>query len=196
MDAACALHLMHALMRSRARFPPVVGLRAKPKSSSPFSDGALLMTGVGLGSLGFEFVAQSESSDPSRVVRVILEIAEAVGAAGTAEGLNMAADGKAAVEKVCEKTDGRLSACGAVCGAILGGAGDEVVERLRRFGLYAGTMHGLLCTEGRSEAAEEFRSLARSELKGFEEEKLDEVRELVDWWYKQGAVVAVEAACE
>ncbi|KAG1359306.1 putative heterodimeric geranylgeranyl pyrophosphate synthase small subunit, chloroplastic [Cocos nucifera] len=196
MDAACALHLMHALVRSRARFHPVLGLRAENKSSSPFSDGVLLMTGDGLVSFGFELVARSESSEPSRVLKVILEIAEAIGAAGTAEGLNMVADGATAVEKVCEKTDARLSACGAVCGAILGGAGDEAVERLRRFGLYVGMMHGLLCTEGSSEAAEEFRSLARSELKGFEEGKLDEVRGLVDWWYEQGAVAAVEAARE
>ncbi|KAL5978647.1 hypothetical protein ACLOJK_029764 [Asimina triloba] len=53
--------------------------------------------------------------------------------------------------EVCRKKEGALYACGAACGAILGGAYEEEIEKLRRFGLHAGTIYGLLYGAGKGE---------------------------------------------
>lgn len=193
MDAACAVYLMHAVADARSGFLSLPGPRAgRTKSSFPFSRGIQLMAVDALIPLGFEIVARSECIDQSRVQRAISELAAAMGAAGVPAGLYMAANEAGNFVELCKKKDGRLSACAAACGAIVGGGSDEEVERLRRFGLYAGMMHGLLSADAarRSEVADAFRSLARSELEGFEEGKVREVRELMDCCYEAGAVPA------
>ncbi|KAL5978643.1 hypothetical protein ACLOJK_029760 [Asimina triloba] len=89
------------------------------------------------------------------------------------------------VKEVCRKKEGALYACGGVCGAILGGAREEEIEKLRRFGLLVGTIYGLLYGAGKGQrgalaAAREVAPLALRELEGFEERKVGEISSLVD----------------
>lgn len=65
---------------------------------------------------------------------------------------------------------GELYACGAACGAILGGGSEEEIEKLRKYGVYAGMIQGLLVHHGKNsssnttEMVEKLRVLAMEQL--------------------------------
>ncbi|KAG9443528.1 hypothetical protein H6P81_014868 [Aristolochia fimbriata] len=132
-----------------------------------------LLSGDAILPLGYELAAGAVHDgevDPERALRVIAEIAHAMGAKGAIH--------------VGEKKEGALFPCGAACGAILGGAEEERIEKLRRLGFYTGML--LLGVTGRRgikshekgssscpgdvvpKTAEGLRSLALMELKGLQ----------------------------
>ncbi|XP_042477723.1 heterodimeric geranylgeranyl pyrophosphate synthase small subunit, chloroplastic-like [Macadamia integrifolia] len=168
-----------------------------------FPAGVELLTGDGIFSFGYELLARpSENHHPNhkseRILRVIMEITRAMGAQGMVEGqyLQLRRSGSLSddgfmvgklgkVGRAIEKMEGGLYACGAACGAILGGATKEETERLRSFGRYAGIIHGIMTSvanddeheeeEGLSEMVEKLRSLALKELECFDHQPMVEI---------------------
>ncbi|KAF7142007.1 hypothetical protein RHSIM_Rhsim06G0218000 [Rhododendron simsii] len=80
------------------------------------------------------------------------------------------------IEYVCKKKEGELHACGAACGAILGGGSEDGIKRLRKCGLYVGMIYWILNGVGRKEkgllveVVEKLRALALEELESFKAE--------------------------
>ncbi|XP_042477306.1 heterodimeric geranylgeranyl pyrophosphate synthase small subunit, chloroplastic-like [Macadamia integrifolia] len=211
IPAASVLHLMYAASMVHQRLlhsGRVVGPTTK---SADHTAGVELLTGDGIFSFGYELLArpsvhQLPDHKPERILRVIMEITRAMGAQGMVEGLclqlryrgsvsdggDTASDdgfmmGKVGkVGRAVEKMEGGLYACGAACGAILGGATKEETEKLRSFGRYAGIIHGMLTSmasdeqeeeekEGLSEMVEKLRSLALKELECFDHQPMVEI---------------------
>lgn len=130
-------------------------------------------------------------NNSDRILRVIIEITRAVGSNGMVEGLyeemkcGQSESDMGRVEYVCEKKEGELHACGAACGAILGGGSEEEIEKLRKFGLYAGMIQGMLYgvgknKEGKMEVVEKLRKSAIKELEHFDSRKVEAISSLVE----------------
>jgi geranylgeranyl diphosphate synthase type II len=114
--------------------------RGKPTNHKVFGEAIAILAGDALLTLAFQTLANA-AIEPNRRVRVISEIASA---AGTVNGMvggqvaDIEAEKKAADAAMLEYIHRSKTAaliCGSiVAGAIAGGAGDEDVARLRRFG--------------------------------------------------------------
>ncbi|XAR67444.1 Geranylgeranyl diphosphate synthase [Bertholletia excelsa] len=195
MAAASALHLMHSAAHTHDHLPLA---DPKPTTHHSYGTNVELLTGDGIVPFGFELL--SRSVDPTQnnsdlVLRVIVEISRAAGSQGIIEGQYRWKDGtKLGVKEVhdkewltwvAEKKNGQLHACGAACGAILGGGSEVEIERLRRFGLYVGMIEGM-AAKGEEEndkelkEVERLKSLARKELEAFDGSKVGALCWLVE----------------
>ncbi|XP_058072512.1 heterodimeric geranylgeranyl pyrophosphate synthase small subunit, chloroplastic-like [Magnolia sinica] len=191
--AACAINLVHAASHTHAHLPNLLE-RTTP---SAYGANIELLTGDAISPLGFELLARSdvEGGNSERILRVIIEIARAMGGQGVVHGRYMhvkwakgqkGEDGVDVIQEVCKK-EAALYACGAACGAILGGASEEEVEKLRTYGLYIGMIWGMMYGAGREESdrlkiAKGLAPLALEELEGFDGEKVSEFSSLVGVW--------------
>jgi geranylgeranyl diphosphate synthase type II len=159
-----------------------------------------ILAGDALFPLGFRHIVSHTPSDlvpEPRLLRVITEIARAVGSTGMAAGQFLDLEGGPnSVEFVQEKKFGEMGECSAVCGGLLAGAEDDEIQRLRRYGRAVGVLYqvvddvlkekmreneeneeirkqgksyvGLYGVEKALEVAEELRAKAKKELDGFE----------------------------
>ncbi|PIA57841.1 hypothetical protein AQUCO_00500037v1 [Aquilegia coerulea] len=171
----------------------------KPNVHHAYDANIELLTADGLFPLGYELLA--ELDDPTdalleRILRVIIEISTTMGSQGMVDGqyiqqLCMGSDGDEMCEvgwvhHVCEKKEGRLYACGAACGAILGGGTNEEIEKLKRYGFYVGMMNGMMMHGVKLEDTkllqmiEGFRNLALKELESFQDRNIDIIQSLMD----------------
>lgn len=188
MAAASALLLLHAATYTHEHLPLTDGPKAKPMVPHAYGPNIELLTGDGIVPFAFELLAKSD--DPAqlnseRILRVIIEISRAVGAEGVIDGqyrksLGSQSDGGEefchveSIKGVVEKNEGRLHACGAACGAVLGGGNEEEIERLRRYGFHVGMMQGML-QKGSREEVEGVRNLALKELEYFKGRGVDAI---------------------
>ncbi|CAL1384609.1 unnamed protein product [Linum trigynum] len=198
--AGSALRLVHAAASAHEGL-----LSSRPRTDGPnFGPNIELLTGDGLTPFGFELLARSEPdhSNPttraessSRVLRAIIEIARASGSHGMVEARyneiemidGSGGDDEEWVERVCKKKEGEIHACAGACGAILGGGGEEEIERLRRYGVYVGMIRGIVAAKrvGRGgrrwleRKVGELRELGLNELKGFNREKVEPIASLM-----------------
>lgn len=65
---------------------------------------------------------------------------------------------------------GELHACGAACGAIMGGGSEEEIDKLRKYGVFAGMIQGLSVHANNTdstEMVEKLRVLAMDQLASF-----------------------------
>ncbi|KAF7831290.1 heterodimeric geranylgeranyl pyrophosphate synthase small subunit, chloroplastic-like [Senna tora] len=197
MPAASALLLMLAASYTHEHLPltdrPKPKPRPEPMIRHVYGPNIELLTGDGIVPLAFELLARSDDparDDSDRVLRVIIEIARAVGSVGLVEGQyrkittgGSGSDGGEvchveSIRRVAEKIGGEMHACGGACGAILGGGSEDEIERLRKYGFYVGIIQGLLLQRGEIEKEEEeklimeevekVRDLALMELEAFE----------------------------
>ncbi|KAK4398534.1 Heterodimeric geranylgeranyl pyrophosphate synthase large subunit, chloroplastic [Sesamum angolense] len=171
MAAAAAIHLMHAAAYTHEHLPLTDRPRPRPGIQHKYNPNIELLTGDGIIPFGLELLARSVGparSNPDKILRVIIEITRATGSQGMVDGqyqelgLDRLGSEYDVIEYVCKKKEGELHACGAACGAILGGGAEDEIESLRRFGLYAGTVQGI---QGKNKA-------------GFMEEKIEKLKEL------------------
>lgn len=187
--AAAALHLMHAAAVTHEQLLSTDGPKTKPKPRPMVhSPGIELLTGDGIFAFGYELLAKSmdpAQSNSDRILRVIIEMTRAMGSQGMVDGqyheiLTLCKQSRY-YRYVCEKKEGGFHACGAACGAILGGAGEEEIERLRRYGLCVGVTRAFSnrAEEGNEmetmEVVKELRSLALKELEFFHEGKAEAI---------------------
>lgn len=119
--------------------------------------------------------------NPDRILRVIVEISRASGSQGVVDGqyhelgIDEISTDNEIVEYVCRKKEGELHACGAACGAILGGGAEEEIEKLRSFGVYAGMVRGMAARNGTEEKMRELKGLALKQLESFRGKKTAEL---------------------
>lgn len=199
MAAASAVQLMHAAAYAHEQLPLTdrTRPRTRPATDRRFGPNIELLTGDGIVPFGFELLADSLDSaqnNPDRVLRVMAEIARATGSQGLVDGqfrefIISQSDEEGAVdassiEYVSRKKEGELHACAAACGAILGGGSEAEIEKLRSYGLYAGTIQGMLHGIGRNqkgvrEMVENLRALALKEVESFKKREIEAISSLV-----------------
>src|SRR5271155_3983078 len=147
LEAGCALEFIHTYSLIHDDLPALDNddlRRGKPTNHKVFGEAIAILAGDALLTLAFQTLANS-AIEPARRVRVISEIAAA---AGTVNGMvggqvaDIEAEKKTADAAMLEYIHRSKTAaliCGSiVAGAIAGGAGDEDVARLRRFGQHIG----------------------------------------------------------
>lgn len=192
---ASALHLMYTASFVHEQLPLTDRPRPKsrPTTHHAYSPNIELLIPDAMVPFGFELLAKADDptqTNSDRILRVMIEIARAMGSQGTIEGQYHELESSsqwdnAWIEHVCKKKDGGLHACAASCGAILGGGGEEEIEKLRRFGLYVGMIRGMSHGIGRKEkglvrVVEELRNLALKELEEFKGGKLEAISSFVN----------------
>ncbi|GJX96256.1 heterodimeric geranylgeranyl pyrophosphate synthase small subunit, chloroplastic-like protein [Tanacetum coccineum] len=181
--AASAIHLMHAEMYVHENM--LLSNRVEPQPTIPHKFGPKieLMTGDGIMPFGFELLVGSmdpASNNADKILRVISEIARAIGS----KAMISDEDYEANIDQSSGQQIHRLHESGAACGAILGGGSEEEIERLKKFGLYAGKIQGLLNKmgkneEGKIELIEKWRALALKELEHFDSKKIEQISTIV-----------------
>ncbi|PIA33071.1 hypothetical protein AQUCO_04200077v1 [Aquilegia coerulea] len=196
--AASAIHLMHSAAFTHENLlvsdKPITKSMPNVHHYHAFDSNIELLTADNLFLLGYELLA--ELDDPTdalseRILKVIVEISTAMGSQGMVEGQYiqqlscMGSDG----DEKCKVS--YIFACGAVCGAILGGGTNEEIEKLRRYGFYVGMMNGMMTMHGVGlleektllQMVESFRNLALKELENFQDRNIDTIRSLTDGFH-------------
>ncbi|XP_044490659.1 heterodimeric geranylgeranyl pyrophosphate synthase small subunit, chloroplastic [Mangifera indica] len=200
---ACALEMVHAASLIHDDLPcmdDAQSRRGQPSNHKIYGIDMAILAGDALFPLGFEHIVSHTPSDlvpETCILRVIAEIARAVGSTGMAAGQFLdLVGGPNSVEFVQEKKFGEMGECSAVCGGLLAGAEDDELQRLRRYGRAVGVLYQVVDDlleaktlsekdgenakkKGKSyvavygvdkamEVAEELRTKAKKELDGFE----------------------------
>lgn len=174
--------------------------RGQPSNHTIFGIDMAILAGDALFPLGFRHIVSHTPTNlvpETHLLRVITEIARAVGSTGMAAGQFLDLEGGPnSVEFVQEKKYGEMGECSAVCGGLLAGAADDDIQRLRRYGRAVGVLYQVVDDvieertktgdkdekpqkEGKSyvavygvekaiEVAEDLRAKAKRELDGFE----------------------------
>lgn len=174
--------------------------RGQPSNHTIFGIDMAILAGDALFPLGFRHIVSHTPTNlvpEPHLLRVITEIARAVGSTGMAAGQFLDLEGGPnSVEFVQEKKYGEMGECSAVCGGLLAGAADDDIQRLRRYGRAVGVLYQVVDDvieertktgdkvekprkEGKSyvavygvekaiEVAEDLRAKAKRELDGFE----------------------------
>lgn len=151
LPVACAAELVHAASLVHDDMPCMDDdalRRGRPSCHAAFGEPAALLAGDALLALAFEHVARHVSvAHADRAVRAVAELAGAAGAGGIAAGqvADKAGEGDAgvclaALEYIHVHKTARLMEAAATCGAIVGGGGDEEVERVRRYARCVGLL--------------------------------------------------------
>ena len=143
IDAGCALEFIHTYSLIHDDLPALDNddlRRGKPTSHKVFGEAMAILAGDALLTLAFQTLAATPV-EPARRVRMISEVATA---AGTVNG--MVGGQVADIEAECKTVDSAgleyihraktaaLIRASIVAGTLAGGAPDQDVERLRRFG--------------------------------------------------------------
>ncbi|TKY57303.1 Heterodimeric geranylgeranyl pyrophosphate synthase large subunit 1 [Spatholobus suberectus] len=198
MAAASALLLNIASAHAHEHLP--LTDRPKPKAgpgpAHVYGPDIELLTGDGIVPFGFELLARSDDptrGNSERILRVTIEISRAMGSEGLQGAQHMEKTLEAQSEgeelrhverikrAVVEKKESGLHACGAACGAVLGGGSEEEIGRLRKFGFYAGMVRGMLRRGFEEEEVEEVRNLALKELRFFKDRDVDAISSVVNF---------------
>ncbi|KAM7475188.1 hypothetical protein LguiB_022431 [Lonicera macranthoides] len=145
---ACALEMVHAASLIHDDLPCMdddPSRRGQPSNHTVFGIDMAILAGDALFPLGFRHIVSHTPSDlvpEPRLLRVITEIARAVGSTGMAAGQFLDLEGGPnSVEFVQEKKYGEMGECSAVCGGLLAGADDDEIQRLRRYGRSVGVLY-------------------------------------------------------
>lgn len=143
IQAGCALEFIHTYSLIHDDLPALDNddlRRGKPTNHKVFGEAIAILAGDALLTLAFETLAKSPL-EAERRVRVIAEIAAAAGTVNAMVGGQVAdleAEGKPvnadALEYIHRSKTAALIRASIVAGAIAGGAANDDVERLRRFG--------------------------------------------------------------
>lgn len=171
--------------------------RGQPSNHTMFGVDMAILAGDALFPLGFRHIVSHTPTDlvpETRLLRVVAEIARAVGSTGMAAGQFLDLEGGPnAVDFVQEKKFGEMGQCSAVCGGLLAGASDDEIQRLRKYGRAVGILYEVVDdileaetekdekkdkgkksyvsvygVEKAMEVAEDLRSQAKKELEGLE----------------------------
>lgn len=184
MDAASAIHLMHAATYAHRHLPLASDVPGtKPTVHHEYGPNIELLTGDALMPFGLELLARSMDgptrTNPDRIVRVIIEITRATGSQGVLEAqyreTQSSITGGKKINSAGNRT-GLLHACGAACGAIIGGGSEEEIERLRNFGHYIEMINGV----GTEEKMKEWKISAMKELEMFQGREIGQISSILE----------------
>ncbi|KAF9589269.1 hypothetical protein IFM89_022187 [Coptis chinensis] len=197
--AASALHLMHVSTYTHEYLQLSDQPKPKPMPHHVYGANIELLTADSMVPFAYELLAAMDdptNTNSDRILRVMIEIGRAVGSQGMVNGQYLKVrclglDGdepceKGMVDQVFEKKGGALYSCGAACGAILGGGTDEEIEKLRRYGLYVGMIHGIMVYDAAIKEkrlvklADDLKYLALKELEGMKEKNVEPLWSLID----------------
>lgn len=188
---ACALEMVHAASLVHDDLPCMdddPSRRGHPSNHTVHGIDMAILAGDALFPLGFHYIITNTPPDlvpPPRQLRVIAEIARAVGSTGMAAGQFLDLEGGPnSVEFVQEKKFGEMGECSAVCGGLLAGANDDEIQRLRRYGRAVGVLYQVVedllsektKTKGRI-SDEKDKKMGKSYVKVYGVEKAMEVAE-------------------
>ncbi|CAL9124620.1 unnamed protein product [Musa textilis] len=212
--AACALEMIHAASLVHDDLPCMDAAplrRGRPSTHALFGVDMAVLAGDALFPLAYQYIiARTPSPDlvsHFAVLRVLAEIARAVGSTGMVAGQLLdlsgaSCGGEEEVVLVLEKKFGQMAECSAVCGGLLGSASDEELGALRRYGRTMGVLYQLvddvlmesnggagklrsnasvvtaLGMERALEMVEELRTKAKQELERFGDKYGDKVQPL------------------
>lgn len=144
MPTACSLEMIHTMSLIHDDLPAMDNddfRRGKPTNHKVYGEDIAILAGDGLLAYAFEYIArETQGVAPERVLRVIAHLGRAVGAAGLVGGqvVDLESEGNpnVTVETLTwihrHKTGALLEACVA-CGAMLGGASEDDLQRLSQY---------------------------------------------------------------
>ncbi|KAL1806430.1 hypothetical protein ACET3Z_029498 [Daucus carota] len=144
MPSACAVEMIHtmSLMHDDLPFMDNDDLRrGKPTNHKVYGESVAVLAGDAMLALAFHLVAtETRGVSSDQVVRVIVELAKAIGAEGLVAGqiVDVCSEGDPNLgledlEFIHRSKTAALLEGSVVMGAILGGANDEEVEKVRKY---------------------------------------------------------------
>ncbi|KAJ1283077.1 hypothetical protein BS78_03G100700 [Paspalum vaginatum] len=155
VPVACAAEMIHTASLIHDDMPCMDDdalRRGRPSNHVAYGEPTALLAGDALLAFAFEHVARGCAGagvPADRALRAVLELGSAAGVGGVAAGqvADMASEGApsgsvslAALEYIHVHKTARLVEAAAVSGAIVGGAGDADVERVRRYAHFVGLL--------------------------------------------------------
>ncbi|KAL5704853.1 hypothetical protein ACHQM5_023223 [Ranunculus cassubicifolius] len=151
MPSACAVEMIHTMSLIHDDLPCMDNddlRRGKPTSHKVFGEKLAVLAGDALLAFAFEFMINATVGvSPTRMVRAIAELAKDIGSEGLVAG--QVVDSLSAgvmdiglddLEYIHVHKTGALLEGSVVIGAILGGACDEQVDKLRKFARFIGLL--------------------------------------------------------
>ncbi|XP_027077557.1 geranylgeranyl pyrophosphate synthase 7, chloroplastic-like [Coffea arabica] len=143
MPMACALEMIHTMSLIHDDLPCMDNddlRRGKPTNHKVYGEETAVLAGDALLSLAFEHVAAKTGNvQASRVVRAIAELASSVGSQGLVAGqiVDLSSEGEQVdlnhLEYIHVHKTSKLLEAAVVCGAIMGGANEAEIERMRKY---------------------------------------------------------------
>lgn len=146
MPAACAVEMIHTMSLIHDDLPCMDNddlRRGKPTNHKVFGEDVAVLAGDSLLAFAFEHLATATpigQVSPGQIVRAVGELAQVIGAEGLVAGQVVDIDSEGAVDVGLEQLEfihihktAKLLEGSVVLGAIVGGATDEEVEKLRKF---------------------------------------------------------------
>ncbi|CAN1122708.1 Geranylgeranyl pyrophosphate synthase, chloroplastic [Linum perenne] len=151
MPMACATEMIHTMSLIHDDLPCMDNddlRRGVPTNHKKYGEDTAILAGDALLSFSFEHVAAQtpKTVSPERIVRSIAELGSSVGAAGLVAGqiVDIASEGEKVsledLEYIHIHKTGRLLEAAVVCGAILGGADEESVKKVRKYSRCVGLL--------------------------------------------------------
>lgn len=148
MPTACAVEMVHTMSLIHDDLPAMDNddfRRGRPTNHKVFGENMAILSGDALLVYAFEHIARdTKGVSADRVVRVVIELARASGADGLVGGqvVDIQSEDKEVgldvLKYIHEHKTAALLEAAVVCGAIMGGADDTTVEKLRRYALNIG----------------------------------------------------------
>ncbi|KAK9817110.1 hypothetical protein WJX72_009702 [[Myrmecia] bisecta] len=145
MPSACAMEMLHTMSLIHDDLPAMDNddfRRGQPTNHKKYGEDVAILAGDALLSYSFEHIARATKNVPAeRIVRVICEVGRAVGQEGLVAGqiVDLKSEGMAesvgleTLRYIHEHKTAALLEAAVVSGAIMGGASDSEVERLRKY---------------------------------------------------------------
>nr|ACA21458.2 geranyl diphosphate synthase 2 [Picea abies]AMK97470.1 geranyl disphosphate synthase [synthetic construct] len=152
MPTACAIEMIHTMSLIHDDLPYIDNddlRRGKPTNHKVFGEDTAIIAGDALLSLAFEHVAVSTSRTLGTdiILRLLSEIGRATGSEGVMGGqvVDIESEGDPSIdletlEWVHIHKTAVLLECSVVCGAIMGGASEDDIERARRYARCVGLL--------------------------------------------------------
>lgn len=148
LPTACAMEMVHTMSLIHDDLPSMDNddfRRGRPTNHKVYGEDIAILAGDAMLSLAFEHVARATVGvPPQRIVQVICELGKAVGMDGLVAGqvVDIKSENQSVGLDVLQyihihKTAALLEAS-VVCGAIVGGATDDQVEKLRKYAINIG----------------------------------------------------------
>ncbi|EIE26210.1 Polyprenyl synthetase [Coccomyxa subellipsoidea C-169] len=145
MPTACAMEMLHTMSLIHDDLPSMDNddfRRGKPTNHKVYGEDVAILAGDALLCLAFEYICrETRGVAPERIVRVVCEVGKATGAEGLVAGqiVDIKSEGMAeqvgleTLQYIHEHKTAALLEASVVCGALVGGAGEPDVERLRKY---------------------------------------------------------------